>query len=300
MNLENFSNYLPIKPYCADDISNGLKIYSKKFAIKKKYLQLNHPNSIKFLIFDCDHEAGYIAEQGSLPRPTWKCGNLDNGKAHLVYALKTPIHKNAFSNYKPLKFLSAIQDEMTSILSADQQYVGLITKNPLNLNWRVEFSGIEYELIELAEFLPGLLKHKKKAKKKISEQSGLGRNCSLFDELRLWSYTAVEKNRGKIWYEAVLYQARSINSFFLDPLSESEIRGIAKSVANWTARYFGQNDGGKTQWHRSQQRKSVKLRISKSSDLRLKAKELWEQGRKKWEISCLLDIPQSTIHDWLK
>jgi hypothetical protein len=300
MNLETFTDYLPTKPYCTDDMSIGLKIYSTKFAIAKKYLQVNHPNSVKFLIFDCDHEAGFIADHGSLPRPTWKCGNLENGRAHLVYALKTPVHKNAFSNYKPLKFLASIQDEMTQILSADQRYVGLITKNPLNPHWRVEFSGIEYDLNELAEFLPGLLKYKKKAKRTISEQAGLGRNCSLFDDLRIWSYSAIERNHGEIWYDAVLHQARSINSLFLDPLLESEIRGITKSVANWTAKYVGQNDGGKTQWHRNQQRKSAKVRFKKSDELRAKAKELREQGKSFWQIGCELNIPESTARNWFK
>ncbi|XJB66395.1 hypothetical protein AB2G02_26085 (plasmid) [Escherichia coli] len=68
---------------------------------------------------------------------------------------------------------------------------GLIAKNPLHSHWSPYWSGADlYELDYLADFVE--LETPKKAKK--SENCGLGRNVSLFEDLRtycLWASSEV-------------------------------------------------------------------------------------------------------------
>ena len=49
-----------------------------------------------------------------------------------------------------------------------------------------------------------------------SDSRGFGRNCTVFDKLRLWAYVAVRQYRGSsivAWREAVYAQAQSCNEF---------------------------------------------------------------------------------------
>ena len=75
-----------------------------------------------------------------------------------------------------------------------------------------------------------------------SEVSGLGRNCELFDTVRQWSYKAIREfwapNYKRQWNSAVYDQVEAINSQFKVPLPVSEVKAIAKSIANWTYREF--------------------------------------------------------------
>jgi hypothetical protein len=66
--------------------------------------------------------------------------------------------------------------------------------------------------------------------------TGLGRNVTLFDGLRAWSYRALIKTAPKNfeeWQQIVFRQAELLNSFSC-PLPTSEIRATARSVAKWT------------------------------------------------------------------
>ncbi|MBO0216417.1 primase C-terminal domain-containing protein, partial [Vibrio sp. Vb2880] len=74
------------------------------------------------------------------------------------------------------------------------------------------------------------------------EASGLGRNCELFDSVRQWSYKAIREywapNYKRKWNAAVYDKVESTNSHFNAPLPVSEVKAIAKSIANWTYREF--------------------------------------------------------------
>src|SRR5690606_21343451 len=75
----------------------------------------------------------------------------------------------------------------------------------------------------------------KKLSKK-QEVSGLGRNCTLFDTVRKWAYTAVRAHRGGIyntWLEEVTKQCLSVLEAFLEALPYSEIKATAKSIAEY-------------------------------------------------------------------
>jgi len=231
-----FLPLLPGKPYCSNDLGSGLVIRPKFKAVDFKYLQINDL-FVKALIFDVDRPFGTWAwEATGLPPPAWATVNPENGFAHLVYPLKTPVCRTDAARTKPLKYLAAIECGYRNRLEADPGYSGLLTKNPLSTYWGLTvFDGsAAYDLDYLADWidLP------KKPEKKIHPE-GLGRNCTLFDVARYWAYRAVKNywspEGSGTWHKAVLEYCRNCNVFPV-PLPDPEVRATAKSIANWTWR----------------------------------------------------------------
>jgi len=122
-------------------------------------------------------------------------------------------------------------------MRADLSYSGLLTKNPLHPHWKTVYWGVEalYSLAELADHVTLLPLPQKRA-----ETHGTGRNVFLFDELRRWSYRAVRDywapNGLDVWLRVVRDRSGRINRQFPEPLPESEVTSIAKSVGKWTWR----------------------------------------------------------------
>jgi Replicase family/Primase C terminal 1 (PriCT-1) len=57
-----------------------------------------------------------------------------------------------------------------------------------------------------------------------------GRNCSLFDEVRLWAYRHNERDP-----DAILAEAERVNASFCAPLAGCEVRSTANSIARYMA-----------------------------------------------------------------
>src|SRR5262249_1073970 len=141
-------------------------------------------------------------------------------------------------------------------LSADRRYTGLIAKNPLHADWRVEWRRAEpYTLTELADWL-----FTRDLAPDLSPETtlGAGRNCTVFDELRKIAYQEVlsfKRNGSLDEFRARLERvAISINMQFPVTLGFGEIRAIAKSVAKWTWRHFSVEQFSAMQRHRAKAR----------------------------------------------
>lgn len=229
---------LPYKPYCADELGVTY-IRPKKTAIDKKYLQVNQPQLVTYLVFDIDRQGGVLSwYDNDLPPPYWSSKNPDNGHAHIAYRLKIPFCTSDIAHREPIRYAAAIESAMIQRLKADRGFAGLLTKNPLHSHWQNEFwTEYEYTLDELADYLD-LKGHPLRG----HEVSGLGRNCELFDSTRQWAYRAIREywspNYKRKWNDAVYDKVESTNSQFNVPLPVSEVKAIAKSIANWTYREF--------------------------------------------------------------
>ncbi len=190
--LADFISLLPRKPYCADDVEQGLVIRSRIPAIKYRHIQLNCPKTFRWLSFDVDVSGAYFShDDGNLPPPNFIAENPANGHAHIVYRLRTPVQNFAGSRSSPLHYLAAVQRGMRRRLCADPNYTGLVAKNPFHPHWRAEWLAREpYDLSELADWL---FPHNTLPEPK-RERSGLGRNCDVFDDTRYWAYRNVLKS----------------------------------------------------------------------------------------------------------
>ena len=232
-----FQARLPRRPYCSNDLSDGLVIRPAVTALQHRHLQPNAPLETAWLIFDLDNPGAASAwEKANLPPPTLSVSNPENGHAHLFYGLATPVGLSDAARDAPIRYAAAVQAAFLEKLCADTGYAGLIAKNPFHDAWRALWVQHLYDLGELAEYVE---LHKRRV---LHEALGLGRNCMLFDELRAWAYQWVREYKrndanADLWHRAVLGQAEKLNVFAV-PLLFNEVKAVAKSIAKWTWRNF--------------------------------------------------------------
>lgn len=309
LDLADFRTIIPKKPYCSDNLSCGLRILPKELALLKRYIQLNHPYYTYFFIFDIDQPAAYVEYFYSMvgvPTPNLIIENPENGHAHFIYRLKTPIYNTDASRQGPIKLGNAVYNALRELLSADIGYSGLIAKNAIHEHWRTNTLRKEpYTLNELSKNLD-LTAYQVNKLVKVDEAIGLGRNSCVFHTVRHWAYVEIRKYRAEIyseWFKCVLKKCESLNMQFITPMSYNEVKAIAKSIA----RFCWKNDAYCYQEFIDRQSRKGKLgastggkvRSSKYGELRLEAKELYEQGFSKAVIARKLAISRKTITRWL-
>ena len=297
---------LPRRPYCADDLSEGLRIRSLAQALTKPYLQVNPPHLRVWSIFDVDRPGAALAwEDAGLPPPAWAAVNRENGHAHIVYGLSAPVLVDSPDmRQAPMRYLCAVEAAFRAKLDADSGYSGLITKNPTHPLWHV-LRGPQrgYELGELAEWVD-LSKH---APRRKPEEVGLGRNVSLFDWLRQYAYRQIRQYKGAGERNFVLWQAHlnskalERNGDFQQPLDGKEVWHIAKSVAKWTWRRFdlAASDARFSALQAHRGRLSGEARVAASEDKRATARIMRAKGMTQQAIADALGVTQQAVSKWL-
>ena len=303
--LDQFISTIPNKPYASDDLMYGVKIYSKDAALRKVYLQPNHPYYLHNIVFDLDYSASLVEilySKTGIPLPNLIIENKENGRSHAVYQLKTPVFKTNASRRKPIIYLNAIQRTLQRVLDADVNYAEMICKNPLHRKWRTNtLRQTPYTLDDLANKLEIDWKQINKPIKQ-NEAVGLGRNCYLFHTARQWAYAAIRKYRGATynqWLQSVLDHCLKLNEGITDPLGYNEVRGIAKSIS----RYCWKRDPHCYQEFIDRQTRKGQLGgKAKGEAYRLKreqAYKLKEQGMNNTQIAKQLNVTRRTIINWL-
>jgi hypothetical protein len=193
---------------------------------------------------------------------------------------------------------------MREKLQADAGYSGIITKTPGHARWLLlRGPRLAYDLGELAEYLPGLEKHRPKRR---VEEVGLGRNVTLFDALRKWAYKGIRGYWGggldgwNAWVSVVNSKALIYNADFKTPLEGREVWHIAKSVAKWSWRNLSAE--GFSQWQAAQGKKggkaSGKARLSASEDKRSSARLMRASGMTFQAIADELGVSKGIVHKW--
>ena len=307
--LDQFINTIPKKPYASDNLSYGVKIYSKDAALLKVYLQPNHPYYLHNIVFDLDYEASLVElmySKTGIPLPNLIIENKNNGRSHAIYQLKTPVYKTDASRQKPIIYLNAIQRTLQHVLDADVNYTGLICKNPLNDRWRTNtLRQTPYTLDDLANKLD--IDYREASKPvKLDDAVGLGRNCYLFHTVRHWAYVAIRKHRGatySTWLQSVLDHILKLNEGITEPLGYNEVKGIAKSIS----RYCWKRDPHcyamfierQTLKGRKGGKKGGIVRSAQYAELRIQAKKLHEQGMNNTQIAKQLNVARMTVIRWL-
>lgn len=309
IDLAQFTDNLPSKPYCSDDLSYGIQIRPKHLALLKRYIQPNHPYYTHFFVFDLDYPTAYIDYFYSMvgvPSPNLIVENPENGHAHYIYQLKTPIYQTDASRPKPIQYGNAVYNALRELLQADKGYTGLITKNAIHEQWRTHIIRKQpYTLNQLAEHLELTTKQ---VNKEITpdEAVGLGRNCCVFHTVRKWSYVEIRKYRGKTynqWLNAVVSECDKLNMQFTLPMSYNEVKGIAKSIARWVWK----RDSYCYQEFIDRQTRKSQLGASKGGvarsmqykEKRKLAQQMKEQGFNNTVIAKELGVTRRTIINWL-
>jgi hypothetical protein len=246
--MERFRKNVPPKPYCAHNKS-GKIILKREDALKFRYLQVNTPKGLYYIVFDCDFDGGWLAhELSDLPAPTFAVVNEENGHAHNFYELdyryyaekpsvpSKPLFKNVIGYYR-----EALKAD--AVITTQR----LVVKNPLRADaWRVWIPGRVYTLTELAEYIPAdwskhhfsILNHSIMNLEDVLVPDS--RNCTLFEFVRRWSYSIIGGVHSASDLEdavrGLLQNARgNLKEHFPEKgnIEEKDIRSLEKSIACW-------------------------------------------------------------------
>lgn len=306
--IDSFLTPLPYRPYCADDLADGVRIRPLKIAKNRRYLQINPPTQQHYLVFDVDRQgAAFAWEDCNVAPPNYAAINPKNGHAHLVYKLAEPVATSENARLEPLRYLAAVERGYRVELGADSGYSGLITRNPYKTR-TLCLHKHEYDLGELCEWLKRDLGEYAERETVVA---GLGRNVTLFDTVRVWAYRSVRFYRVvarsrlfDVWRNEVEDYALGINAQFMTPLSYGEVRATAKSIA----KYCWKHDHRAEQEFSQKQAKRGALggkasgitRAKVNEDKRIQARLLAAKGISTRKIAAELGVNQSTVSRWLK
>jgi len=296
--LSTYKNRLPWHGFGTDDPNNGLYVYPVEELIKKAIIQHNPKHSIAWLVYDLDSETAWTDwQEEEKPPPNIAIINRENGHAHFLYGLETPIHNYENASDKALRYMAVVDIGLTIALEADPGYNKLISKNPLNERWLTIIPRTDlYTLDELSEWVD-LPKYSDRRRK--LPEIGLGRNCNLFEDLRRWAYKERRKNQQYLSMEmfcnAVRQQGLIINSKFQQPLPHNEVRATAKSISKWT--WKNMSSEGFKQWHKAVSKKGNEAKTKKSMELTKKIKQIKKECPliKQNDIAAMLGVNKSTI-----
>jgi len=257
--LLHFMANLPPKPYCSDDLRR-LNIRPLKSAIKRAYIQPNHPFNIRWLMFDMDlgAESFHRFEDAGTATPNLIIQNPENLNCHYGFLLKNPVWINERGRQAPQAYLNAIKHAMTAQLGADTRYSGLICKNPLSREWQTtELHSHLHSLDDLGRYvdlsLPSIERDRAKAEKGLIDVVINGRNDHLFTVLRLFAYERIASYKAhegsldsiklfRMWENAIEKEAMRINTAFPSVLGIGEIKSTAKSVSRWVWKHYQEGE----------------------------------------------------------
>ena len=316
--LDLFASRLSRRPYCTDNLADGLRILPAIQALERRYIQCNQPATIHWLPFDIDR-AYFQGDWRTKAVPNIIVRNPVNSHAHLLYGLVTPVTRTSAGRTAPLRYLANIAEAMRHELDADPGYGGLIVKNPLNRHWQVETPRAAlYELSELDQHCDLVASAARIKATPRRQLSGLGRNCSLFDSLRVWAYKEITRYRSSLlpagfdgWNDTVAQKACRLN-VFASPLPDAEIRAIARSVSKWTwSHYDGTGSAPDAVFDglpantlsllkSSLGKMGMESRWGDNTDKQAEAVKMAAGGVPQTEIADQLEVNQATISRWLK
>lgn len=296
--LDHFRDTAPRRAFCTDYPRDGQYMRPRSVALLHRHIQPNTSGLVRWLVFDIDRsDAAYRWQDVNACPPSLVMVNPANGHAHFAYALQAPVPRTEISRIRPLQYLSAIEEGTRRRLGADPGYSGGLIKTPGHPAWRTLSFGGVYSLSELAEWcdLPSPLEMRRMAANQ--DYAGLGRNCTLFEHVRKQAYQDVRKFWRPGGYEAFrdhcLVLAESLNRF-TQPLPQSEIRSIARSIAKWVWQRFNP-----AEFRAIQARRGSRKGASKRAELLPKVRDMAVRGFTQQVIADSLGISQKTVSNWL-
>jgi hypothetical protein len=231
-----WTKHLPQALRAAELCGEGARLLPRDDALRCAHLEFNTRGCLGWLVFDLDAPDSFESwGRAGLPPPNFYARNRSNGHGHLGYCLTRPVGLLGHSRRRPIELAADVQRGMTHRLGADPAYNNRLAKNPAHARWATTWHAPHsYALIDLLEVLDKRDMVRPASRR---EAQGVSRNCDLFDALRHHAYKQVRTFKRGVagaWLEHLLRLALAINQDFMFPLPVSEVRQIARSVANWT------------------------------------------------------------------
>lgn len=211
----------------------------KKAALTRRYIEFGGGSQFHWISIDVDYTAdmGIWMEYG-LPPPTFTV-KTDKGH-HIHYRLTDPVY--VYGHKKPLTYAKMAQQAIIWKINGDQAAKGLkrIWRNPLE--HQHIFVDVSYQLHDFGKiitdyysqnelqtsFAKYIFQAKQANDSKSEMKNGDGRNCHMFNELRLIAYRMYRDNPN-LSFEELFEVAESLNEF-AEKLSKKELSIIVKSI----------------------------------------------------------------------
>lgn len=233
--------WLPLRPYATNRFQEGIRRERRPVAMTRRYVEVNPSALSNLLVVDVDHSDAVlraVSSVGSHPLPNAVVENPLNGHAHAVWALADAVTRTEYARRKPLAYAAAVTEGLRRALDGDAAYSGLMTKNPLHMDWSTEWlHGGLHTLGGLEEALSGHMPPARwrETKRFRTNITGLGRNCSIFETVRTWAYREVRHHFGSpdTLHTAIHGEVHTRNAEFTEPLPAVEAGAIANSIHRW-------------------------------------------------------------------
>jgi hypothetical protein len=265
------------------------------------------PHSKKWLVYDVDRNSDFGMDwiEREVAPPNFAVVNPENGHAHYVYILQTPVYMSGKVSLRAINYLHAVDEALTAKLGADKAYTKLICKNPFHEDWQYfPFHYDQYTLKELAE----KLKLKKvRARERVDLSDSYGRNCAIFDAVRHFAYRIIREYDYSFneFFNKLHERASGLNDEFRftslkGKLLKSELCGIIKSIAKWCWSRFSFK--GFKFWADERRTNSLKVRQKKMNDRREELIKILEKqpNLSNRKLANLLGCSESTVRNDLK
>jgi len=296
---------MPHRPYCADRLSEGVRVRKKEAAIGNKYIQINTPATVQAFCIDIDNEYAFEAHtEANVPPPSIFVQNTQNGHGHSIYMIKTPVCISPKAKIPPQRWFAGIARGYTRRLGGDQGYSGLLCRNPL------KHHIIDYKRLYSLSELDDCLDFEDKAPYyESSKEVGVGRNVTMFDQVRTWAYRAVVNyDSYRAFNDNILFKCREINAGFRFPLSDSEPRATAKSIAKWVWKNrfeFSDKKINRGAYGSTRQEAGVitASRIQMANEIKIQTaiSDINKAGMKPTaaRIAALAGVSKKTVYNWI-
>lgn len=311
---------LPRQMLVTNNLSLGLHSEEKTLGVRNRYIQINHQNLTKMMVFDVDNPISlYDWKYLDIPVPNLIIINPKNQHCHMVYLLDYSnfICRSENGRLKDILIYQAIYNELCTRLNADPRYVQKIMKNPFHNSWNTQVLHDDtYTFEDFAKYVDFKSIKSFEGSVARSEESFMreqeGRNCTVFERTRFYAYAVLKSfNFGfssedsQNFYNAVFNYAEDINQEFESPLGIREIRATVKSIVNWTLMHFG-NASEKKEfekkdiWGDKSRANSIKTRSATKQKNIEKAVALKAEGKTVSEISQELGRSERMVEYYLE
>lgn len=311
---------LPRQMLVTNNLSLGLHSEEKTLGVRNRYIQINHQNLTKMMVFDVDNPVSlYDWKYLDIPVPNLIIINPKNQHCHMVYLLDYSnfICRSENGRLKDILIYQAIYNELCTKLNADPRYVQKIMKNPFHNSWNTQVLHDDtYTFEDFAKYVDFKSIKSFEGSVARSEESFMreqeGRNCTVFERTRFYAYAVLKSfNFGfssedsQNFYNAVFNYAEDINQEFESPLGIREIRATVKSIVNWTLMHFGNASEKKAFekkdiWGDKSRANSIKTRSATKQKNIEKAVALKAEGKTITEICQELGRSERMVEYYLE
>jgi transposase-like protein len=234
-----------------------------------------------------------IVCERELPTPSWIICNPRSGHAHVAFELASWVREET---PKAIAFFHRTREAYRRLLRGDKDYPGKFMHNPCFEGWEAWGDGRRYDLRDLADAVGAEISAVRKTRRSRADDSPLGRNCALFESVRLEAYRIISEFRVCRDYAGFFARieglAAETNAEFTPPLSASEVRSTVGSIARFCwDRYRSSNIGRTHKQTRQEYLGSVEARRRRAAQMRA-------GGLSTCAIALELQVSRRTIQRW--